>query len=99
MQSMVVVASCCGGVWLERGVQEIDGTTRTEDYLEILKQCLKISGRKLKPGHKLILKQDNDPKHTSKGAPKWLTDNKVTVLEQLLSQALICIPLKICELN
>jgi transposase len=24
---------------------------------------------------------DNDPKHTSKVVPKWLKDNKVTVLE------------------
>ena len=52
-----------------------------ENYLDILKQHLKTSVRKLKLGHKWFFQMDNDPKHTSKVVAKWLKDNKVKVLE------------------
>ena len=58
---------------------KIDGITRKENYVEILKQHLKRSVRKLKLGHKWIFQTDNDPKHTSK--VEWLKDNKVKVLK------------------
>ena len=49
--------------------------------MDILKQHLKTSVRKLKLGCKWVFQMDNDPKHTSKGVAKWLKDNKVKVLE------------------
>ena len=52
---------------------------RGKKYVNILKQHLKTSVRKLKLGRKWVFQMDNDPKHTSKA--KWLKDNKVKVLE------------------
>ena len=52
-----------------------------ENYLDVLKQRLKTSVRKLKFGRKWVFQMDNDPKHTSKVVAKWLKDNKVEVLE------------------
>ena len=49
--------------------------------MDILKQHLKTSVRKLKLGHKWVFQMDTDPKYTSKGVAKWLKDNKVKVLE------------------
>ena len=49
--------------------------------MDILKQHLKTSVRKLKLGRKWVFQIDNDPKHTSKDVAKWLKDNKVKVLE------------------
>ena len=44
----------------------IDGITGEENYVDILKQHLKTSVRKLKLGRKWVFQMDNDPKHTSK---------------------------------
>ena len=49
--------------------------------MDILKQHLKTSVRKLKFGHKWVFQMDNGPKHTYKLVAKWLKDNKVKVLE------------------
>ena len=49
--------------------------------MDILKQHLKTSVRKLKHGCKWVFQMDNDPKHTSKFVAKWLKDNKVKVSE------------------
>ena len=49
--------------------------------MDILKQHLKTSVRKLKLGCKWVFQMDNDPKHTSKVVAKWHKDNKVKVLE------------------
>ncbi|CDQ97967.1 unnamed protein product [Oncorhynchus mykiss] len=46
-------------------------------YVDILKQHLKTSVRKLKLCHKWVFQMDNDPKHNSKVVTKWLKDNKV----------------------
>ena len=54
---------------------------QNENYVDILKQHLKTSVRKLKLGRKWVFQMDNDPKHTSKVVAKWLKDNKVKVLE------------------
>jgi hypothetical protein len=62
-------------------LHKIDGITRKGKYVEILKQHLKTSVRKLDLGRKWVFQMDNDPKHTSKVAEKWLKDNKVKVLE------------------
>ena len=47
--------------------------------MDILKQNLKTSVRKLKLGRKWVFQMDNDTKHTSKVVAKWLKDNKVKV--------------------
>ena len=60
---------------------KIDRFMRKENYVDILKQHLKTSVRKLKLGRKWVFQMDNDPKHTSKVVAKWLKDNKVKVLE------------------
>ena len=49
--------------------------------MDILKQQLKTSVRKLQLGRKWIFQMDNDPKHTSNVEAKWLKDNKFKVLE------------------
>ena len=49
--------------------------------MDIFKQHLKTSVRKLKLGRKWVFQMDNDAKHTSKVMAKWLKDNKVKVLE------------------
>ena len=49
--------------------------------MDILKQHLKTSVRKLKLGRKWVFQMDNDHKHTSNVVEKWLKDNKVKVLE------------------
>ena len=56
---------------------KIDGIMRVENYVDILKQHLKTSARKLKLDRKWVFQVDNDPKHTSKVVAKWLKDNKV----------------------
>ena len=62
-------------------LHKIDGTMRKENYVDILKQHLKTSVRKLKIGREWVFQMDNDPKHTSNVVAKWLKDNKVKVLE------------------
>ena len=62
-------------------LHKIDGIMRQENDVDILKQYLKTSVRKVKIGHKWILQMDNDPKQTTKVVAKWLKDNKVKVLE------------------
>ena len=49
--------------------------------MDILKQHLKTSVRKLKLGRKWVFQMDNDPKYTSKVVSEWLKDNNVKVLE------------------
>uniref|UniRef100_A0A673XCD6 Acetyltransferase component of pyruvate dehydrogenase complex n=1 Tax=Salmo trutta TaxID=8032 RepID=A0A673XCD6_SALTR len=47
-------------------LHKIDGIMREENDVDILKQHLKTSVRKLKLGGKSVFQMDNDPKHTSK---------------------------------
>uniref|UniRef100_A0AAZ3QPC4 Transposase n=1 Tax=Oncorhynchus tshawytscha TaxID=74940 RepID=A0AAZ3QPC4_ONCTS len=49
---------------------------RQEKYVDILKQHLKISVRKLKLGHKWVFQMDNDPKHSSKVVQNGLRTTK-----------------------
>jgi hypothetical protein len=62
-------------------LHKIDVFMRMENYVDILKQHLKTSVRKLKVGCNWVFQMDNDPKHTSRDMEKWLKDNKVKVLE------------------
>uniref|UniRef100_A0AAZ3SS38 Tc1-like transposase DDE domain-containing protein n=1 Tax=Oncorhynchus tshawytscha TaxID=74940 RepID=A0AAZ3SS38_ONCTS len=56
-------------------LHKIDGFMMRENYVDILKQHLKTSVRKLKLGRKWVFQMDNDPKHISKVVAKWLKDN------------------------
>uniref|UniRef100_A0AAZ3QX14 Tc1-like transposase DDE domain-containing protein n=1 Tax=Oncorhynchus tshawytscha TaxID=74940 RepID=A0AAZ3QX14_ONCTS len=77
-----VATSSCGGALQQEGlVHFTNGITRQENYVDILKHHLKTLVRKLKLGGKCVFQMDNDPKHTSKVAAKWLKDNKVKLLE------------------
>uniref|UniRef100_A0AAZ3RMC9 Tc1-like transposase DDE domain-containing protein n=1 Tax=Oncorhynchus tshawytscha TaxID=74940 RepID=A0AAZ3RMC9_ONCTS len=58
-------------------LHKVDGIMRKNYYVDILKQHLKTSVRKLKLGRKWVFQMDNDPKHTSKVVAKWFQDNKV----------------------
>jgi transposase len=62
-------------------LHKIDSIMRKENYVDILKQHLKTSVRKLKLGRKCVFQMDNDPTHTSKVVAKWLKVNNVKVLE------------------
>ena len=62
-------------------LHKIDGITRKEHYVDILKQHLKTSVRKLKLVCKWVFQMDIDSKHTFKVVAKGLKDNKVKVLE------------------
>ena len=77
-QHHVVGGFAAGGLG---ALHKIDGIMREKNYVDILKQHLKTSVRKLKLGLKWVFQINNDPKHTSKVAAKWLKDNKVRVLE------------------
>ena len=72
-QHHVVGVLCCRRGWC---TSQNNGITRKENYVDILKQHLKTSVRKLKLGRKWIFQMVNDPKHTSKVVAKWLKDNK-----------------------
>ena len=50
-----------------------------------LKQHLKTSVRELKLGRKWVFQMNNEPKHISKVVEKWLKDNKVKVLEFVMT--------------
>ncbi|CDQ59174.1 unnamed protein product [Oncorhynchus mykiss] len=61
-------------------LHKIDGIIMKEN-VDILKQNLKTSVRKLKLGHKWVFQMDNGPKHTSKVVAKWIKDIKLKELE------------------
>ena len=66
-------------------LHKIDCIMRHENDVDILKQHLKTSVKKLKLGRKRVFQMDNDPKHTSKVVAKWLKDNN-KALTSLLSK-------------
>ena len=55
---------------------KIDGIMRKENDVDILKQHLKTSVRRLKLGLKWVFQMDNDPKHTSKVVENGLRTTK-----------------------
>ena len=77
-QDHVVGVLCCRREWC---TSQTRWHHEKENYVDILKQHLKTSVRKLKLGRKWVFQMDNDPKRTFKVVAKWLKDNKVKVLE------------------
>lgn len=77
----IMVWGCMG--WNGVGqLAEVEGRMDAEQYVSILEDhmlpSLEESGI---PEEKVIFQQDNDPKHTSKKATKWLEDHNITLLE------------------
>ena len=70
-----------GGFAAGDALHKIDGIMRKDYYVDILKQHLKTSVRKLKLGRKSVFQMGNDPKHTTKVVEKWLKYKKVKVSE------------------
>ena len=64
---MLCVCLASGGTG---ALHKIDGIMRMETNVDILKQHLKTSVRKLKLGRKSVFQMDNDPKLTSKVVAK-----------------------------
>ena len=64
-QHHVVGVLCCRR---DLALHKIDGIMKMENDVDILKQHLKTSFRKIKLGLKWVFQMDNDPKHTSKMA-------------------------------
>ncbi len=82
--SMVVAASCCGGVFSAAGAGRlvaIEGKMNAAKYRDILDEILLQSAQDLRLGRRFTFQQDNDPKHTAKITKEWLHNNSVTVLE------------------
>ncbi len=82
--SMVVAASCCGGVFSAAGTGRlvaIEGKMNAAKYRDILDENLLQSAQDLRLGRRFTFQQDNDPKHTAKITKEWLHNNSVTVLE------------------
>ncbi len=82
--SMVVAASCCGGVFSAAGTGRlvaIEGKMNAAKYRDILDENLLQSAQDLRLGRRFTFKEDNDPKHTAKITKEWLHNNSVTVLE------------------
>jgi hypothetical protein len=66
--SIVLWGCFAGGV--TGALHKIDYIIGQENYVDILKQHLKTSVRKLKLGCKWVFQMDNNPKHTTKVVAK-----------------------------
>jgi hypothetical protein len=69
--------------WNEVGhLAEVEGRMDADQYVSILEDhmlpSLEESGI---PEDEVIFQQDNDPKHTSKKAKKWVEDHNITLLD------------------
>ena len=61
-------------------LHKIDGIVRRQNYVDILKQHLTTSDRKLKLGRKWVFQEDNNHMQNSKVVSKWLQDSRVSKL-------------------
>ena len=59
---------------------KIEGNMDTKKYLSILDEALQPSAQVNGWGHNYILQMDNDPKHTSKAANNYYSENKIKLL-------------------
>jgi transposase len=77
----IMVWGCMG--WEGVGkLAEVEGRMDANQYVDILEGNLLPSMEESEiPLEDLIFQQDNDPKHTSKTAKKWLEDHDITLLD------------------
>jgi transposase len=77
----IMVWGCMGWNGVGR-LAEVEGRMDADQYVSILEDhmlpSLEESGIS---GGEVIFQQDNDPKHTSKKAKKWMEDNNITLLD------------------
>ena len=77
----IMVWGCMGWNGVGR-LAEIEGRMDSAQYVEILDQNLSQSIEDLEiPAGEAIIQQDNDPKHTSKMAQKWFSENHIQMLD------------------
>ena len=61
---------------------EVQGNMDAEQYCEILEEGVEESFGKLEMAEdEQYFQQDNDPKHTSRKADKWFSDNNIIPLK------------------
>jgi len=77
----IMVWGCMG--WEGVGdLAEVEGRMDANQYVDILENHLLPSMEESGvPEEDVIFQQDNDPKHTSKKAKKWMEDNNIRVLD------------------
>lgn len=77
----IMVWGCMGWEGVGR-LGEVEGKMNAEQYVDILEHNLLPSMEESEtPLDDLIFQQDNDPKHTSKRAKRWMEDNNITLLD------------------
>jgi transposase len=77
----VMVWGCMGWEGVGR-LAEVEGRMDANQYVDILEDHLLPSMEDLAIGEEqMIFQQDNDPKHTSKKAQKWMEDKDITLLD------------------
>jgi transposase len=77
----IMVWGCMG--WNGVGqLAEVEGRMDTDQFVAILEDHLlpSIEDSGI-PEEEVIFQQDNDPKHTSKKAQKWMEDHDITILD------------------
>ena len=77
----IMVWGCMG--WDGVGkLAEVEGRMNADQYVDILEENLLPSLEEFETSTEdLIFQQDNDPKHTSKKAQKWMKDNNIPLLD------------------
>lgn len=77
----IMVWGCMGWDGVGR-LAEVEGRMNADQYVDILEENLLPSLDEFEtPTEDLIFQQDNDPKHTSKKAQKWIKDNNIPLLD------------------
>uniref|UniRef100_A0A3B4X5Q9 Transposase Tc1-like domain-containing protein n=1 Tax=Seriola lalandi dorsalis TaxID=1841481 RepID=A0A3B4X5Q9_SERLL len=66
-------------IWAQPAI--IEGKINSQVYQRILQDNLRLSVHQLKLSRKLVMQQDNDPKHQSKSTTDWFQKNKICLLE------------------
>ena len=60
---------------------EVEERMDANQYVSILEDHMLPSLEESRIPEEVIFQQDNDPKHTSKKAKKWMKDNNITLLD------------------